>query len=349
MKTKIVVINDFTVRKTAEMERWKELENKYDCSVHIVEDRPEIDNSDKFNEMFLTLEKKGPDALPVNENLVLAAKDADIIISHISPVPKKVIDAGKKLKAVCIMRSGVENVDTAYAAEKGVKVVNAPGRLAVPVSEFTVGLIIAEMKNIARSYHYMMQGEFKSSNYANSEYSVNLKGKNIGIIGCGAVGMRVANIMNAFEANVLVYDPYADAKQLEESGYKVVDLEELCKSSDVISVHFRLTKETEYMIGEKEFALMKPTCFFVNTARAGLVDEEALIKALSQKKLGGAGIDVYRQEPIPSDHPYYSLDNVTLTPHLAGTCSNVFEITFDIMEEAVRHYLETGEWIHVVN
>ena len=348
MKTKIVVLNDFTVRKTSEMERWKDLEKEYDCEVQIVEDRPEVDNSEKFNEMFLKLEQEGPDALPINEELVNVATDADIIISHISPIPGKVIDCAEKLKAVCIMRSGVENVNVAHATAKGVKVINAPGRLSVPVAEYTVGLMISEMKNIARSYHLMKGGEFKTSGYANSAYSVNLKGKTVGIIGCGAVGKRVANVMKAFEANVIAYDPYADADQLAADKIEAVELNELCKRSDVISVHYRLTKDTEKMIGKEQIALMKPTCFLINTARAGLVDEEALIEALRKKKIGGAGIDVYMQEPLPLAHPFYQMDNVTITPHLAGTCSNVFEITFGIMEEAIRHYLETGEWIHVV-
>lgn len=348
MGKKIVVINDFTVRDNHGMDKFKVLEEEYGCSVQFVEDRPEITTSDAFSEMFLKMEKEGPDVLPVNENLVEAMKDADIVISHISPIPSEGVNGASHLEAVCIMRSGVENVNVKNASEKGVKVINAPGRLAVPVSEFTVGLMIAEMKNIARAHTNIKNGEFRAD-FVNRDYSVNLKGKNVGLVGCGAVGRRVARIMKAFEANVLIFDPYTDAEALEEEGYRSVSLNELCKESDVISVHYRLTPETKGMIGAEQFALMKPTCFLINTARAGLVDEDAMMDALINKKIGGAGLDVFHQEPLPENHPFFTLENVTLTPHLAGTCSNIFDMTYDIMKDALDVYLKTGKWKNRVN
>ena len=179
--------------------------------------------------------------------------------------------------------------------------------------------------------------------------TVNLKGKNVGIIGCGAIGARVAKIMKAFEANVLVYDPFCDSKNLESQGYTVMELNELCKEADVISMHFRLTPETKGLLGKEQFALMKPTAVLINTARAGLVDEEAMMDALINHKIGGAGLDVWHQEPLPENHPFYTMDNVTLTGHLAGWSSNAFEMTVDIMIQALKHYFETGEWVNVVN
>lgn len=348
MGKKVVIINDFTVRDNHGMDQFKCLEEEYGCTVEFVEDRPEIKTSDAFSEMFLKMEKEGPDVLPVNHALVEAMKDADIVISHISPVPSEGVDGAEHLEAVCIMRSGVENVNVKNATDKGVKVINAPGRLAVPVSEFTVGLMIAEMKNIARSHANIKQGEFRAD-FVNRGYSVNLKGKNIGLAGCGAVGSRVAKIMKAFEANVLVYDPYTDPAVLEAQGYRAVGLNELCRESDVISIHFRLTPETKGMIGKEQFALMKPTCFLINTARAGLVDEEAMMDALINKKIGGAGLDVFHQEPLPENHPFFTLETVTLTPHLAGTCSDIFDMTFDIMKTSLDGYFKTGKWDHVVN
>ena len=128
-----------------------------------------------------------------------------------------------------------------------------------------------------------------------------------------------------------------------------MELNELCQQSDVISIHYRLTPETKNMIGREQFARMKPHAFLINTARAGLVDESCLLDALENHKIGGAALDVFHEEPLGPDSPYLKMDNVTLTPHIAGTASNSDELTFDIMEHTLRHYFTTGQWLHVVN
>ncbi len=348
MGKKVVVLIDFLVRESGSMEKFRFLETDYGCSVAYVDVQKDILLIEQFQRFYLEMEKNGPDVFPANEELIEAMKDADIVISHISAVPSAAVNEAAKLKAACILRSGVENIDLGNATRHGVKVINTPGRLAVPVSEFTVGLILAEMKNIGRAYKRTSQGDF-TQKFPNSSYSVNLKGKNIGIVGCGAVGSRVARILKAFEANVLVFDPFIDPKELADKGYEAVELNDLCRRADVILVHYRLTPQTAGLIGAEQFNLMKPTCFLINTARAGLVDEKALIDALSNHSIGGAALDVFHQEPLPKDHPFFHLDNVTMTPHLAGTCAEIFDITFDIMEKVLRTYFETGEWTNVVN
>lgn len=345
---KIVIINDVNTRGNDSIERFQKLGEEFGYTVETVDDLCS-DSMEEFAEWFLKMEKEGPDAVPFNEALAKAVEDAEIVVTAMSALPSKAIDHAADLKAVCIMRSGVENINLENASKRGIKVINAPGRLAVPVSEFTVGLMIAEMKNIARSHMRIMNHDFSDDEFCNTDYTVNLKGKNVGIVGCGAVGRRVANIMKAFEANVLVYDPFCDKEALDKEGFHVMELNELCRESDVISVHFRLTPDTKGMLGREQFALMKPTCVLINTARAGLVDEEAMMDALMNHKIGGAGLDVFHQEPLPDDHPFYTMDNVTLTGHLAGWSSNAFEMTVDIMIHALRHYLETGEWINIVN
>jgi D-3-phosphoglycerate dehydrogenase len=242
----------------------------------------------------------------------------------------------------------VENVNIPNAAAKGVKVVNAPGRLAIPVSEFTVGLIISEMKNIARSHAKMMKHDFNKDFY-NKDFNYSISGNKVGIIGYGTIGKRVAAIMKTMGAQVLVIDPYVDEKVITSGGFQYVTLNELCRESDVITVHYRLTEESKGLVGKEQFALMKPHAFFFNTARAGLVDEQALIDTLVNHKIGGAGLDVFHQEPLPPDHPFLTLDNVTLTAHLAGTSADSFKTTCSIMEDAIRHYFKTGEWKNTVN
>ena len=316
----------------------------YDVTYEYVQEY--VDDDRKPIERHLQLEEKGPDSFTYSPEYIAKLQDADVIVSFYSPVPSAAFDNGH-VEAVVILRSGVENVDLHKATKAGVKVINAPGRLAVPVAEFTVGLIIAEMKNIARSHHKLMSGEW-SNQYPNSKVIFNLKGKNVGLIGCGAIGSRVARVMKAMDANVLIYDPYVPAEQLEKDGYQAVALDELCAQADVISVHFRLTESTENLITEKHFALMKPHAVFINTARAGLVDEAALLDALRSGKISGAGLDVFHEEPLPADSPLLKLNNVTLTPHLAGTSTDLMDLTLDVVVNCITNFLETGKWTNVV-
>lgn len=347
MGKKIVLIKDWTIQGDELFESFRFLETDYGCNLEVVNVQEGYDE-DKFQEMFLKMEKGGPDAIKDEPQLVASMKNANIVISHISAVPTTGVNHAENLEAVCILRSGVENINIQNASQKGVKVINTPGRLAVPVSEFTIGLIIAEIKNIARGDARVKNGDFQR-NFPNKGYCFNLKGKNIGLVGCGAVGSRVAKILDAFEANVLIYDPYLGEDRISSMGYSAVSLNELCERADIISIHYRLTPETVGLIGKQQFALMKPNCFLINTARAGLVDEEALMDALKNRKIGGAGLDVFHEEPLPKGHPLLSLDNVTLTPHLAGSCSDIFQVTVDIMAKDLRSFFETGEWINVVN
>lgn len=347
MGKKIVVMEDFTVRGTDNMKVFDTLAEKYGAQVKHIHVQKNIQDGEAFAKMFLKMEKQGPDVIEEEEELLEAIQDADIVISHISAVSTKAVDSAAHLEAVCIMRSGVENVNLANCKAKGIKVINAPGRLAVPVSEFTIGLMISEMKNIARS-HQRMQAKNFDNHFSNADYSVNLKGKNVGIVGCGMVGTRVAKVLRALESNVMIYDPYLPAEKAADLGCESVSLNELCARADVISIHYRLTPETAGMIGEEQFALMKPGCYLINTARAGLVDEQAMIDALQNHKIAGAGLDVFHEEPLSENNPLLSMDNVTITNHLAGHCADIFQMTADIMMGALTHYFETGEWINQV-
>lgn len=295
----------------------------------------------------LQLEKEGPDSFTYSDAYIQKLREADVIISFYSPVPTAAYENGKT-EVVIILRSGVENINLQNATAAEVKVINAPGRLAAPVAEFSIGLIISEMKNIARSHEKLMHGEW-CTKYANSPFLYNIKGRNVGIVGCGAVGKRVAEAMKAMEANVLVYDPYCTSEALQKQGYESVSLDELCERADVISVHYRLTEETENLINASHFAKMKPTAYLINTARAGLVEENALLNALEQKKIAGAALDVFYQEPLDPSNRLLQLDNVTLTPHLAGTCTDIMDLTLDVVMKCIVTYFEKGIWTNVVN
>lgn len=348
MSTKIVIMNDFTVRESNAFHMFDKLKDNYDVDLKYITVQKYIKSGEEFSEMFLNMEKNGPDVIEEEEELLSEIKDADIVVSGISAVSTKAVNSGKKLKAICIIRSGVENVNVPNCTKKGIKVINTPGRLAVPVSEFTVGLMISEIKNIARS-HQRLQNKNFDNEFPNASCSFNLKGKNIGIIGIGAVGKRVAKIMKAFEANVLVYDGFVSDDAIREMGYTPVSLNELAAQSDVISMHYRLTDLSKGLFGSEQFKLMKPTAYLINTARAGLIDEESLMDALINHKIAGAALDVFHEEPLGLNNPLLSLDNVTITNHLAGHCSGIMEMSVDIMYNAIEHYLKNGEWINLVN
>ena len=352
MKKKILIIKDISYRREMGLKTLNDMVNFFgkNCTSEIVyvEDHPEITTPEEFNKMFLILETRGPDALPVNKDMVEAMKDADLVISHVSPISSEALKNAKNLSAICLLRSGAENVNISNATARGIKVVNVPGRLAIPVAEYTVGLIIAEMKNIARSHEKMMQGDF-CKNYSNMNYNHSISGSTVGIIGYGTIGRRVAAIVKTLGAEVLVFDPYVGEKTIMEEGFKYTQLNELFKQSDIISLHYRYTEENKGFIGKQQFDLMKPHAFFFNTARAALVDEKALIDVLVNHRIGGAGIDVFHEEPLPLNHPFLKLDNITITPHIAGTFADTLKITWNIMEDILRHYFKTGEWKNALN
>ncbi|MCD8139604.1 MAG: hypothetical protein LUE17_07485 [Planctomycetaceae bacterium] len=233
----------------------------------------------------------------------------------------RLLERAEKLRAVGVLRAGLENVDLAAAAARDIEVIPTPGRNARAVAEFTVGLILAEIKNIARGHDAMKDGVFRK-NYVNTGMVPELFGKTVGLIGLGHIGGLVARFLEPFGCRLMVYDPYlADFPAgLERSA----TLDDLLAASDIVTIHMRLTDATKHMLGPAQFARMKRGAYFVNTARSGLVDETALVQALQNGTLMGAALDVFDQEPLPDSHPFLTLDNVTLAPHMAGTTRDAF-------------------------
>lgn len=317
---------------------------QYGARVVYVEDQKGWDRS-QFVEYASKVEKVGPEPFPVNQELLREAEDAEVILANFAPVGSQIIAAGKNLKMIGVTRSGAENVNLEAAAAAGVRVAVAPGRLAEPVSDFTVGLILAESRNIARMSITDHAGEWMTD-CPNSSYIRSLKGAVVGLVGYGIIGQRVAAKLQAFGCEIIAYDPFCPAEVFERTHCRSVSLEELMQTADYVSVHARLTKDTQGLVTREHIAMMKPHAFFINTARAGLVDEDALVEALAAKKIGGAGLDVFSVEPIPADHPILKLDNVTLTPHRAGNCSNLAAISLDIIVSDVERYFRGEPLAH---
>lgn len=314
--------------------------------VQIIRDWEGITHED-FQKLMLNTELYGPEGYEVNPEILTAVANADILTVHFSIVNRTLLDAAKNLKLLGVCRGGCDNVNIAYAKEKGITCVHSAARSSDAVADTTVALMIAETKNLVRGSILLHQGGWANT-YSNDAYTHNMRKMTVGIIGCGLIGTRVAERLKPFGAKVLGYDPYLSEDVVAQRGFTPVSLDELLSTADIISIHLRLSKDTEQFMGESQFAKMKQGAFFINTARAGLVDEQALTQHLSSHHLAGAAVDVFSTEPIPMDHPYLKLDNITLTPHIAGYSCDTVENSIEQMGEELRRYVADEPMLYVM-
>ncbi len=296
----------------------------------------------------LKVEKYGPEAVSPPPELEAEVREAEILIVHFCPVPCRVIEAGERLQVIGVARAGYENIALEAASQRRIPVVHLVGRNASAVAEFALGLMLCEMRHIACSHQALSAGIWYGRRLDITRCR-ELNGKKVGLVGFGAVGQALARRLRGFEVELLVYDPFVAESIVQEAGGQMVDLETLLKQSDVVSLHARLTPQTQGLIGRRELSLMKPSACLVNTARAGLIDEAALVEALREGRIAGAALDVFWQEPLPPDSPLLALDNVTLTAHLAGSTIDAILKSVDLAIHAVLDYLQNGQRDLVVN
>jgi len=299
----------------------------------------------ELQEANLAIEQGGPGAVMLPDELFENLGGVDIACVQFTPLPSRFIEAAENLKVIGVLRSGTENVDVDLATSRGISVLNTPGRNARAVAECTMGLILAEVRNIARAHAKMMAGHW-TRDYPNRECIPELNEKTAGLVGYGAVGQLVAGYLAAFGSRVVAYDPFFEG---DPAPAELVDLEMLLRESDVVSVHARLTEETHHLIGAQQLSLMKPTAVLVNTARSGLIDEAALVVALTERRIMGAALDVFDVEPLPADHPLLQLDNVTLAPHMAGSTIDAFRNSPKMMAGHLARMLRGEGQLPVVN
>lgn len=266
--------------------------------------------------VFRRIEKNGPGGEPIPQGFI-DHKDADLLAGSFCPFSAEGMDVFTNLHLIGVIRAGLENIDVAAATQRGIAVVNASGRNADAVSDFTIGMLLAEVRNIARAHHSIVSGGWQVD-FSSSATTPDLRGKTVGLFGFGAIGKLMAEKLSGFHVNLVVFDPYVKEEAVKPYGGKLVDKTTLFKESDFISVHARLTNENHHAIGKPEFDLMKTTAYFINTARAGLVDYGALVEILRDHKIAGAALDVFENEPLAEDDALRKLDNVTLTTHRAG-------------------------------
>ncbi|MFA5038269.1 MAG: phosphoglycerate dehydrogenase [Candidatus Omnitrophota bacterium] len=266
----------------------------------------------KSSKDFVVDEKTGlkPDELKA----IVGNYDA-LIVRSATKVTADVIEAGRKLKLIGRAGVGLDNVDLAAATAKGIIVMNTPAGNTISTAEHTMSMIMALSRNIAPADQSMKKSEWKRKDFM----GVELYNKTIGIVGLGRIGMEVAKRSLSFGMRVKAYDPFLSKEVAEKMGVELVGLEDIYKSADYITVHVPLTEETKDMISEKQLALMKEGVRIINCARGGIVNEEALARALESGKVAGAAFDVYREEP-PKDCPLVKFGkNVVLTPHLGAS------------------------------
>ncbi len=256
---------------------------------------------------------------PSREELIEKVKDKDGLLCLLTDkIDAEVMDAAPNLKVISTYSVGFDHIDIDAATKRGIYVTHTPGVLTDAVAEFTVGLLLAITRRIVEADAVVKNGKWDKPWNPYFLTGPELKGKTLGIIGLGRIGRAVAKKVKGFEMKVIYYDVYRNEKAEKELGVEYVDLETLLKTSDFVSLHVPLLKETYHMIGEKELKLMKPTAYLINTARGAVVDTDALVKALKEGWIAGAALDVFEQEPLPPDHPLTKLDNVILAPHIAS-------------------------------
>jgi len=258
-----------------------------------------------------------------------------IIVRSATKVTQDIIQAAGNLRVIGRAGVGLDNVDLAAATGKGIVVMNAPAGNTISTCEHTISMLLALARNIAQANASVKRGEWKRSKFMGTE----LYKKTLGIIGLGRIGAEVAKRALSFGMKVIAFDPYLSSEVGKGLGIEMVELSVLLKSADFITVHTPLTESTRHMISDKEFALMKDGVWVINCARGGIIDEEALIKAIKEGKVASASLDVYEKEPPESDYELFKLDNVITTPHLgASTEEAQVNVAIEIAE-CVRDYL----------
>ncbi|PZE84914.1 phosphoglycerate dehydrogenase [Curtobacterium sp. MCBD17_032] len=264
--------------------------------------------------------------------LLSALSDAHaILVRSATKVDAEAIAAAPQLQVIARAGVGLDNVDIKAATTAGVMVVNAPTSNIISAAELTVGHILSLARHIPAAHASLAAGAWKRSSYT----GVELYEKTVGIIGLGRIGALITQRLQAFGVSVIAFDPYVTTARAQQLGVELVSLEDLLRRADFTTIHMPKTPETVGMISDDQFALMKPTAFVVNVARGGLIDEDALHRALTSNTIAGAGLDVFVSEP-PKDSPLVSLPNVVVTPHLGASTDEAQEKAGVAVAKSVR-------------
>lgn len=262
--------------------------------------------------------------------------DVVAIITGLEPVTGKVINSAPRLRVIVKHGIGVDNIDLDAAKEKGVIVANSPGTNREAVADLVFGLMLSLARKIPQSDRQVREGKWPKV------FGQSVWDKTLGIIGLGVIGKSVAQRAKGFNMKVLAFDKYWDEEFASANGIIRSEVDEILKESDYVTLHVPLMEETRNLIGEKQLSIMKPTAYLINAARGGVVDEDALYKALKEGRIAGAGIDVFSTEP-PTQSPLLGLQNVILTPHMGGFTDGALSMTSEFVSQVVVDALKGRE------
>jgi len=270
---------------------------------------------------------------PENKAEILKrTSEAEVIILSNLPLSERIIELSKKLKLISIAFSGVDHIPVNFCKKRNITVCNAAGYSTHAVAELTIGMTINLLRKMVWGNNQTISGKSRDG-FLGTE----LFGKNFGIIGYGQIGAEVAKLANAFGCKVLAFN----RSEKHADNVTFVDLETLLKESDIVSLHIPFTSDTENLIGEKELNLLKPTAILINTARAQVVDYNALYQKLKNNKIAGAALDIYEKEPpLEESYPLFELPNVLLLPHIGYATNEAIENRGKIVFENIRKWMQ---------
>lgn len=263
-----------------------------------------------------------PEIIP-EELLKTISNYEALVVRSRTKVTKEVIDLGHNLKIIGRVGSGLDNIDLVETQKRKIKVINSPESNSEAVTELAIGLILSLLRKLSLAYPSMKDGLWIKKNLKGEE----IEGKKIGVIGYGHIGKRITKILTAFGAKV---EYYSRSKKTNSLKY-------IFKHCDIITVHLPLNNNTKNLINNDLLSLMKPTSFFINTSRGGVVEEKSLFKIIQEKKIAGVALDVFWQEPLPPVSPWRKLPNVILTPHIAASTGEALEKgTKTVIDEIIK-------------
>lgn len=295
------------------------------------------------------------------EELAAELGDIDVLVVEFDQVTPEVLDAASNLKLIVSLRAGADrNINLTATTERGIPVACCPGRSSDQVADFTLGVIVALARHIAETHCLIKSRQLTEKNPRREGFAKGdviwimndprnfsflrfkgpiLAGRTLGILGFGVIGREVASRARGFKVTVIAHDPYVSPEEAAEFGVELVDCDTLFRKSDFLTVHIKDSPETRGLVGRHHFSLMKPTAYFINTARASVIDYNALYEALVNNKIAGAALDVFEEEPLSPDHPLLDLDNVLLTPHIAGASYESYRVASPLARKAIEDFL----------
>ena len=281
---------------------------------------------------------------PPKEVIIEEAKDVDALVTLLTDkIDKEVLDVAKNLKIIAQYAVGYDNIDIEECTRRGIYVTNTPEVLTETTADFTWALILAVARRVVEADKFVRSGKWEKSRtgwHPKMLLGTDIHGKTLGIIGLGRIGTAVARRAKGFNMKIIYYSRSRKENIEKELGLKYVDLNTLLREADFVSIHVPLTEETYHMIGERELKLMKNTAFLINTSRGKVIDEKALYKALKEKWIAGAALDVFEEEPTPANNPLLELENIVVAPHIASATHETRSRMSEMVAQNLIAYFE---------